>query len=261
MGRVLSISSQTVYGPVGNSVCVPALQSQGHDVMALPTVLLSHHPGHGSPHVVPYADDFMLGVVNDLDRLGQLAKVDAVLTGYFASAAQVRVAVEAISVVKAANPKAMVLVDPVMGDHGKLYVKEEIAVAIRDQLLPLATIATPNHFELGWLTGTSSTTSAEALSAAGKLSVPEVIITSIPQQDGLISTFGVTRDSTFAHHMRREDKVPNGTGDLLAGLYLAQRLKSPPQLAFAMTMKFVERAIQLSKGKPELAVAQTLFVT
>jgi pyridoxine kinase len=260
MGRVLSISSQTVFGPVGNSVCVPALQSQGHDVMALPTVLLSHHPGHGNPHVVSYADDFLLGVVNDLDRLRQLAKVDAVLTGYFASAAQVKVAVEAISVIKAANPKAMVLVDPVMGDHGKLYVKEDIAVAIRDHLLPLASITTPNHFELSWLTGTSSATSAEALSAAAKLSVPEVIITSVPQQDGLISTFGVTRESTMAHHMRREEKVPNGTGDLLAGLYLAQRLKNPPQLAFAMTMKFVERAIQLSKGKPELVVAQTLFV-
>ena len=45
------------------------------------------------------------------------------------------------------------LVDPVLGDAGRLYVAQETAEAIRDRLIPLADIATPNLFELGWLTG------------------------------------------------------------------------------------------------------------
>ena len=45
--RILSISSQVAYGPVGNSAAVPALQAMGHEVLAIPTVMLSNHPGHG----------------------------------------------------------------------------------------------------------------------------------------------------------------------------------------------------------------------
>ena len=47
--RVLSISSQVVWGPVGNSAAVPALQAGGHEVLGLPTITLSAHPGHGPP--------------------------------------------------------------------------------------------------------------------------------------------------------------------------------------------------------------------
>src|SRR5687768_930784 len=47
--RVLAISSQVVYGPVGSSAAVPAMRRLGLDVLELPSVLLSNHPGHGAP--------------------------------------------------------------------------------------------------------------------------------------------------------------------------------------------------------------------
>ena len=47
--RLLSISSQVAFGPVGNSAAVPALQARGHEVLAIPTIMLSNHPGHGPP--------------------------------------------------------------------------------------------------------------------------------------------------------------------------------------------------------------------
>jgi len=50
--RILCISSQVAYGPVGNTAAVPALQAMGHEVLALPTILLSNHPGHGTPHAI-----------------------------------------------------------------------------------------------------------------------------------------------------------------------------------------------------------------
>lgn len=37
--------------------------------------------------------------------------------------------------------------DPVMGDNGKLYVDEEVVAIYSEQLVPLAHIVTPNHFE------------------------------------------------------------------------------------------------------------------
>jgi pyridoxine kinase len=49
MARILSISSQTVFSPVGNSAAVPAMQELGHEVLAIPTTLLSNHPGLEGP--------------------------------------------------------------------------------------------------------------------------------------------------------------------------------------------------------------------
>ena len=46
---IVSLSSQVVYGHVGNCAAVPALQALGFEVLALPTVLLAHHPGHRLP--------------------------------------------------------------------------------------------------------------------------------------------------------------------------------------------------------------------
>jgi pyridoxine kinase len=39
------------------------------------------------------------------------------------------------------------VLDPVMGDDGKIYVSPTIPPLYRDVLLPLADIVTPNQFE------------------------------------------------------------------------------------------------------------------
>ena len=46
-GVVLSISSHVARGSIGNRAMVFALESLGFTVIAVPTVLLPHHPGHG----------------------------------------------------------------------------------------------------------------------------------------------------------------------------------------------------------------------
>ena len=58
MARVLAISSHVVRGTVGLAATVPALQWLGHEVWALPTVLLASRPGLGRfvRHEVPAPD-------------------------------------------------------------------------------------------------------------------------------------------------------------------------------------------------------------
>ena len=40
------------------------------------------------------------------------------------------------------------MLDPVLGDNGRIYVDKGLVGAMRDQLLPLASFVTPNQFEL-----------------------------------------------------------------------------------------------------------------
>lgn len=151
--RILALSSQVAFGHVGLSAAVPVLQLKGHHVTALPTVILSNHPGW--PHVagqqVPV--ETLAGMIAALDDNGWLAQHDTVLTGYLPSADHVALAVQVIDRLRQLRPDLRVIVDPVLGDHPKgLYIDANAAQAIRANLPCRADILTPNQFELGWLT-------------------------------------------------------------------------------------------------------------
>lgn len=251
--KVLSISSQVVWGPVGNSAAVPALQAKGHEVLALPTITLSNHPGHGAPAGFRTHAEDMARMFAALEALGALSDLDAMLTGYFASVGQVEEVARLLDRVRV----PYLLVDPVMGDHGRLYIPQEVAEAIRDHLLPRATCVTPNGFELSWLTGRDVADEAGAIDAAHALLVPEVVATSIPCAEGL-ATLLVTPGQSHRVVATKLDKVPNGTGDFLSGLYLAERLSHPPHHAFAAAMETLSRAIWRSAGASVLDVAGAL---
>ena len=254
--KVLSISSQVVWGPVGNSAAVPALQAKGHEVLALPTITLSNHPGHGTPAGFRTQADDMARIFAALEALGALSDLDAMLTGYFATAGQVEQVAGLLD--RVAVP--FLLVDPVMGDNGKLYIPQEVAEAIRTHLLPRATCLTPNAFELAWLSGQEVVDERTAIAAARALSLPEVLATSVPSQDGL-ATLLVTPDAVHRITATKLAKVPNGTGDFLSGLYLAERLEHAPHQAFTAAMMTLARAIALSSGTTVLNVAGALHAS
>ena len=254
--RVLSISSQVVWGPVGNSAAVPALQAKGHEVLSLPTITLSNHPGHGVPSGFRTDPEVMARMFENLEALGALNGLDAVLTGYFASAAQVETVAKLLARIK----PGYVLVDPVMGDHGRLYVPQEVADAIRDLLLPRANCITPNGFELAWLTGLQAGGEEAAVTAARSLGVAEVLATSIPIGADRLATMLITPHESHSVATPRLDGVPHGTGDFLSGLYLAERLRLTPRMALGSAMKTLSRAINMSAGTAVLDVTGALHV-
>lgn len=256
MARVLAISSQTVFGPVGNSAAVPSLQEHGHEVLAVPTTLLSNHPGLSRPAGQATDLQVMQGILSRLDDMGVLETCDAVISGYFATREQVDLVANTVIGMKKANPKLKVLVDPVIGDNSALYVPQSIAMAIRNDLLPLATIATPNRFELGWLTATDAQTEIAFAEAAHKLSVGEVIVTSAVVNAQEISTLLIVDGKVHRHAMSHLDKVPNGTGDFLAGQYLARRLTQSAEDAFSIAMQRLEQAVTASAGQKTLQLAR-----
>jgi pyridoxine kinase len=250
MARVLCISSQTVFGPVGNSAAVPALQALGHEAMQIPTVLLSNHPGLGKPAGQATPVTLMQEMFDALERVGAFDGLAAVMTGYFTSAAQVITVAKQINTLKRKHENLHVLVDPVIGDHGKLYVAENVAEAIRNELLPQATITTPNLFELEWLANVSDVTTA-----VKKLAVAETIVTSLPDDDTHLATELHCAEGRLRHHMQRQPNVPNGTGDFLSGCYLGERLNHKAAAAFANTMTRVENAVRRSLNAPSLKVS------
>lgn len=256
---VLSISSQVVYGNVGNSAAVPAIQSKGHEALAVPTIVLSNHPGHGKPTGFRTSAADLAAMLGSLEQLGVLQGCAAVMTGYFAANDQIHGVARIIRHMREENPSLYVLVDPIIGDDEALYVAPAVAEGIRDELLPLAACVTPNRFELAWLSGRSVTNVETAVLAARSLNIAEILATSIPAGSNRLATLAITANDCFEHTAPLKEYVPHGTGDFLAGLYLAERLEQKkPDEALRRSMTTLERAVDRSAGSAILSVAGSL---
>ncbi len=189
-----------------------------------------------------------------LEGDGCWASLDAVLTGYFPGPASVSAAAEAVRRIKQANAKALVLVDPILGDAGRLYVAEATAAAIRDELLPLADIATPNLFELEWLSGGRA--GSDAIELARALGPPCVAVTSAAEARGEISTLLVDQSRAIERRLAWREGVPNGAGDLFAGLLLGHLLHGKaPDAALEGSLAVLDRVLAASRGRDVLQLS------
>jgi len=226
---VIVISSHVARGSVGNRAAVFALETLGFPVWAVPTVILPWHPGHGrATRIVPPSDQFA-ALLADLERAPWLGEVAAVLSGYLGDAAQAEAVASLVKAVKQKNPGALYVCDPVMGDSGGLYVPEPTAAALRDRLMPLADIATPNRYELEWMTGVKLPDLRSTVEAALDAGPPAMLVTSAPSTvaDGTGNLLLDSRQALLAEH-RTIDRPPNGLGDLTAAVYLARTLAGQP---------------------------------
>lgn len=258
MARILAISSQVARGHVGLSIVVPALQTLGHDVIAVPTVILSNHPGHTHVAGTAIDPDVLHDMLNALDANGWLAGLDAVLTGYLPTAEHVAFARRAVERARSVNAGRLVayLCDPVLGDDPKgLYIDERAANAIRGDLIPVATITTPNRFELSYLLGTDIRSASGA--CARLLDGPATVATSVPST-GTAETSNVLIAGKIRALTRvpLRSNVPHGTGDLFSALILAASLDGislPEALAYATSG--VDQTLAKSAGHDELLIS------
>ncbi|MAU97438.1 MAG: pyridoxal kinase [Fulvimarina sp.] len=222
---VISIASHVVRGSVGNRAAAFALESLGFPVWSVPTVTLPWHPGHGpGTRIVPPAEAFA-AMVDELAGSRWLGEVGAVLIGYFGETAQIEPVARLIEAVRAKNPKAVVLCDPATGDGGRLYQPRKLLDAIAERLLPLADIATPNRFELEFLTGLELADNRELIEAASALGPRTVVVTSaFPMLRGGTGNLLVDDRETMLAEHRLIENAPKGLGDLTAAVFLARIL-------------------------------------
>jgi len=258
-GAVIVISSHVVRGSVGNRAAVFALETLGHPVWALPTIVLPWHPGHGRSTRLTFAEADFDAAIDDLIRSPWVGEVKAVLSGYFGNAAQARSVARLVEALRQGNPDLLYVCDPVMGDLGGLYVPEATAEAIRDHLIPLASLATPNRYELAWLSGAALEDNGAIMEAALALGPSRMLVTSaVPMMAGGTGNLYLSgRHALLAEH-RVIENPPNGLGDLLAAVFLSRLLscledEKALQLATASVFEVLARAVK--RGSNELMLA------
>jgi len=166
-----------------------------------------------------------------------------------------------VAQVKSLNPDAVYCCDPVIGDVGRgVFVRPGIPEFMRDQVVPMADVVTPNHFELDFLTGRTTTTPEEVLAAADALRARgprDVLVTSVryPGADDTLDVMAVSDDSAWVVTTPLLPISPNGGGDVTAALYLAHLLDTgSPVTALERTTDAVFAVLEatLAAGTREL---------
>jgi pyridoxine kinase len=248
MAVVLIIGSHVASSRVGGTLVNLALALSPFEIepVHVPTTLMGRHPGWGAPGGGAVPDALFSGMLEGIAANGLFAGIDAVLTNYFATSAQIEIAARAIDAIKAANPRAIVLVDPVMGDMpAGLYINKDNAAALGEHLVPRADFLTPNLWELGYMTGLPVQTLSQISYAAQTLARP-TLVTSVSTDKGIGAMLVDGSESWLGLH-HEVKAAPKGTGDLVAALFLGHVLNGEiPRLAMGRAMAGISLLVQAS---------------
>lgn len=232
---VLTIQSHVAWGHVGNAAAVFPLQRLGIEALPIHTVQFSNHTGYGAHTGQVFGAVHVRELIEGLAARRVLERCDAVLSGYLGDAATGAAILEAVAMVKAANPQALYLCDPVMGDVGRgLFVRPGIPEFLRDAALDHADLITPNQFEFEWLCGRALASTEDTVAAARGLmasrDLSAIIVTSLRTADiaaDQLATLAVSRDAAWrvlTPYLALEP-LPNGMGDVFSAVLLGARLR------------------------------------
>lgn len=248
---VAAIHDPSGVGRCALTVVTPVLSVLGAQVCPVPTAVLSAHTAF-SGIAVHDLTDFLPAYLAHWRALG--LRFDAVYAGYLGSPRQVEIVSDFLKEQEA----AIKVLDPVMGDDGRLYsgMAEEMPEKWR-ALCAHADVVTPNMTEYALLTGEAYSlaprTRAQAEGMLKKLldmGAKSAVITSLPLESGLANVYmrrGEKRMGLCA--FERLDAHYPGTGDLFASvltgaLLRGEALEDAVRRATDFTRLCVERSMR-----------------
>ena len=261
--RVAAVHDLCGYGKCSLGVAIPVLSAAGIDVCPVPTSLFSAHTRF--PEF--YMHDTTPMLTEYLDAWHEEGiELDGIYSGFLGSAEQV----DAILRLYREYPKALRIVDPVMGDGGSKYptYTDEMCEAMKG-LVDGADVLTPNLTEASILTGIAYAGQdvdegyikgmMDALLGMGAKSV--VLKGVVHEGESIIRNYVSVADGDVEEVS--SELLPymlHGTGDLFASgltaaIYAGKNLLSAVEFAGSL----VRHAMEITPDQPDYQVRGVSF--
>lgn len=222
--KIAAINDLTGFGRCALTVSLPVISHMKLQCCPVPTSVFSNHAGY--PEY--FFDDYTQRLEQYLAMWKKLGlKFDGIMSGFLGSAEQIGVVEQFVREFR--RQDTVVVIDPVMGDHGKIVgtYTEEMCREMR-KLVSLADIITPNLTEACKLTDTpykeKGWKKSELCTMAQKLRKmgPEkIVITGIPQGEYIANYLYQEEEEPALFRTFRVGDERCGTGDLFASIIAA----------------------------------------
>lgn len=244
--KIALINDLTGFGRCSITVQLPIISALKVQCCPIPTAIFSNHPGFPQYQVHDLTDNMpaYMDAFHNLDL-----SFSGICTGFLGSEKQIQIVCDFIESYKSEKP--IIIVDPVMGDHGKPYSTYTAQMCENMyRLVEYADIVTPNVTEACILTKTpyhEHWTMRELLALAegvSSIGPKKVVITGIPQKT-YVSNF--CYESNGNTHLIRTHKVGasrSGTGDVFSAIIAADAVnKVPFDVSVKKASRFIKQCI------------------
>ena len=245
--KIAIINDISGYGRCSTAVILPIVSYLGIQGCALPTAVFSNHTGFPSFFCKDFTQ-YMPAYISEWKKLD--LQFDGILTGFLGSERQIAIVEDFIQQFR--NPNTRVIIDPVMGDNGKIYstYTDKLCQKMR-RLVAYADIVTPNLTEACILTNTPykacGWTHSELNTMAQKLldmGARQLVITGILMgKDSVGNAVAEQGKMTIFQRQRVVEETRSGTGDVFAGIIAADAVNG---IAFAPSVKRASRFVRQS---------------
>lgn len=236
------------FGRCSLAVALPILSAMKIQCCPMPTSIFSNHTGFDSyywtdftAHMNPYADEW--------EKLG--LKFDAIETGFLGSVDQIHIVKDFLRRFKHEN--TVVVVDPVMGDYGRLYPTYSMELArAMGGLVEYADIMTPNLTELCVLTDTAYQERFnrdqlyEMCFRLSSMGPERIVVSGLVLDERTLGNFIFQRGQA-ARMLTREKIGPyrSGTGDVFAAIITGCAVRGDDLLtSVEKASKFITKTIR-----------------
>ncbi len=250
--KIVTIQDISCYGQCSITVALPILSACGYETAILPTSILSTHTSGFNGFEYKDMDEELDKFLKHWDKEG--LGFDAIYTGYLGSVSLVDFTLRAINQLKKEN--SLVIVDPAMGDKGKLYpaFNEEYALKMRD-LIKEADIILPNITEAAFMSGFTYQDKYDKeyieklLKELSKYTSAKIILTDVSFQKNATGVY-IYDNGYFQYY--KHHKIGNGyhgTGDIFSSTFVASYLKNHElYLSVKMAADYVYRCINYTQS-------------
>lgn len=232
--RVAAIHDMSGFGRCSLTVAIPILSAMGLQCCPLPTAFLSTHTGGFQGFTFLDMTDEMPKVAAHWKALG--LNFQAIYSGFLGSERQIGIVGEFIRMFR--GPDTVVVIDPVMGDHGRVY--QTYTPSMCDgtaRLAESADVITPNLTEAALLLGipyrelpageAGCREIVERLSLDGRRSVVLTGASTAEELTGAMC-YDAKTGRTEAVQTRRVPREFHGTGDVFASVLTGALVKGLP---------------------------------
>ena len=255
MKRIVTIQDISCLGKCSLTVALPVISALGVETAIVPTAVLSTHTMFKG-FTCKDLDDQILPIAEHWKSQG--VTFDAFYTGYLASGAQIQNVIRLINDLK--RPDDLVIIDPAMADHGKLYPAFDDRFPLEmAKLVAAADITLPNITEACLLTGTpyreeyDEVFAKEVVRNVAALGAKKVVLTGADYGGCYgVLYYDSASNSFINYYQERIEAVFHGTGDIFSSSFTGALLRGKPiEKAIEIAAEYTAECIRITMNSDE----------